>query len=68
MDWVNAFETNDEIDANLKKGLLEQAGISCMIEASIYRPRSIAPIYNQVKLYVRAEQLEAAQKILKDIR
>ena len=60
-------EVVDEIDANLIKGLLEESGILCVIEASIYRPRSVAPIHNIIKLKVPADQFDQAKKILLEI-
>lgn len=65
--WVTVTEVADEIDAHLIKGLLEESGIRCVIEASIYRPRSVAPIHNIIKLNVPADQFNQAKKILLEI-
>lgn len=59
--------TNDEIDANLKKGLFENSGIECVLESSIYRPRSVAPVYNQFKLNVPEEKEDEAREILEEL-
>ena len=50
--WITVAVVSDEIDANLKKGFLEDVGIRCIIEPSIFRPRSVVPIFNQFKINV----------------
>ncbi len=66
-EWVVVTEVVDEIDANLIKGLLEDSGIPCVIEASIFRPRSVAPVHNVIKLRVPPDQCDQAKKILSEI-
>ena len=66
-EWVTLVTTNDEVDVHLKKGLLEESGIACIVESSIYRPRSVAPLYNQFKLNVKKGQLPEAEKILREV-
>lgn len=65
--WTTVYVTNDEIDANLKKGLFENAGIDCVIESSIYRPRSVAPVYNQFKLNVPSDKAGEAKEIISEL-
>jgi len=66
--WVTLLTTNDEITANLKQGLLEQVGITCVIEPSVYRPRSVAPLYSEFKLNVPAKDADLGRKVLSDLR
>jgi len=66
-DWVVVHISNDEIEANLKKGILEGEGINCVIESSIYRPRAIVPLFNEFKLYVPGVQADQAKEILKEM-
>lgn len=65
--WTTVYVTNDEVDANLKKGLFESAGIDCVVESSIYRPRSVAPVYNQFKLNVPADKAAEAKEIIEGL-
>ena len=67
-EWVTVVTVSDEIDANLKKGFLEDVGIKCVIEASIFRPRSVVPLFNQFKINVPKEKLEAAKQVLAEIK
>lgn len=65
--WAALAVTHDEVEARLKEGILKGEGIECIIEASIYRPRSVAPLYHQFKLMVRKDHLTQARTILSDI-
>ena len=38
-DWIAIHITNDEVEVNLKKGVLEGEGINCVIKSSIYPVR-----------------------------
>ena len=67
-EWVTVYITGDEVDAQLKKGLLETAGIECIIEASIYRPRSVTPLFNRIALNVRKENEREAGEIIRGIQ
>ena len=66
--WITVAVVSDEIDANLKKGFLEDVGIRCIIEPSIFRPRSVVPIFNQFKINVLKEELELAKQILAELK
>jgi len=66
-EWVTVYETHDEIEARLKEGLLRQSGMECILEASIYRPRSVAPLYNRYKLNVKRAVVDDARAILAEI-
>ena len=66
-EWVTIATVSDEIDANLKKGFLEDAGIRCVIEPIVYRPRSVVPILNQFKINVPSNHAESARQILSGI-
>ena len=67
-EWITVVIVSDEIDANLKKGFLEDVGIRCIVEPSIFRPRSVIPIFNQFKINVLKEELEAAKQVLAELK
>ena len=66
-DWIAIHITNDEVEVNLKKGVLEGEGINCVIETSIYRPRAVVPLFNEFKLYVPKSQASQAKGILEEM-
>ena len=67
--WVTVAMVADEIDANLKKGYLETAGITCVIEPSVYRPEGyLLPLFNQFKINVPKEEAEAAKQVLAEVK
>lgn len=63
-EWVTVVTVHDEIDANLKKGFLEDAGIRCVVESIIFRPRSVVPLYNQFKVNVPKGDAQMARQVL----
>lgn len=66
-EWVIVLSTSNEIDANRQKGYLEQEQIKCIMESSIFRPRSEVPLFSQYRLKVPPEQADAAKKILEEL-
>ena len=67
--WVTVAMVADEIDANLKKGFLETAGINCVIEPSIYRAEGyLLPLFNQFKINVPQEDAETAKQVLLEVK
>lgn len=66
-DWVIVLTVTNEIDANLKKGLLEDAGIECVIESSPFRAYPITNL-NDFKLSVPRIKLREAREILDEVK
>ena len=62
--WETIVVVNDEIDANLKKGFLEENGIPCVIEPTIFRPRSEVPFFNKFRIKVQGQNAQEAKEIL----
>lgn len=67
MDIVLAAEYNDEVSANIARGMLEANGIPAIVEGSnMVRLYLGAQIWNPVRLMVRQPDLDAALKLLKE--
>ena len=66
-NWVTIHIANDEIEANLKKGILEAEGINCVIESIICRPKAVVTWLNEFKLNVPESQADQAKEILKHV-
>lgn len=67
MDIVLAAEYNDEVSANIARGMLEANGIPAIVEGSnMVRLYLGAQIWNPVRLMVRQCDLDAALKLLKE--
>ena len=66
LDWVTVLTVADEIDANLKKGLLEDAGIECVIESSPFRAYPIVNL-NNFRLSVPRIKLQEAREVLNEL-
>ena len=65
MDIVLAAEYNDEVSANIARGMLEANGIPAIVEGSnMVRLYLGAQIWNPVRLMVRQCDLDAALKLL----
>ena len=69
-NWVTLQIIHDEIQANLMKGYLENAGIICVIEPSILRGQAeyLGSISSSFKINVPKAQIQLAQKILADFK
>lgn len=65
-DWVTVLTVTNEIDANLKKGLLEDAGIECVIESTPFRAYPISNL-NKFDLSVPRIKLRDVREILDEI-
>lgn len=66
MKLVLAAEYNDEMTANIAKGMLEANGIQSIVEGSnMVSLHPGAQIWNPVRLMVRDEDLEAAKDLLR---
>jgi len=64
--WVELLVTNDEIEAEMIKDLLESGGIPVVIRSSKVRPYPVSiGKMGEVKLLVRREDREAAEDVLK---
>lgn len=65
MKIVLAAEFNDEVSADIARGMLEANGIKAIVEGSnMLRLYFGAQIWNPARLMVREEDLEAATKLL----
>lgn len=65
--WVTVAIVNDEIDAHLKQGMLQEVGVTCVVESSIFRPRSVVPIFSRFKLNVPEEHEALARQALDEM-
>ena len=63
-DWVTVLTVTDEIEANLKKGFLEESGIECQIDPLAFRAY---PALSQFNITVPWYQASEAKEILKEI-
>lgn len=67
MDIVLAAEYNDEVSANIARGMLEANGIPAIVEGSnMVRLYLGAQIWNPVRLMVRQCDLGTALSLLKE--
>jgi len=67
MKLVLAAEYNDEVTANIARGMLESNGIPAVVEGSnMVRLYLGAQIWNPVRLMVRDTDLEAATELLRE--
>jgi hypothetical protein len=62
---LRTFST--EFDANLAKGALEAAGIDSMVQGARARTSDFERLAAGISLVVRADDVEDAEKILKDL-
>ena len=60
-NWVTVLTVMDEVDANLKKGFLENAGIECEIRSKTVQPY---PPLSYFDLTVPEEKFQAAREFL----
>ena len=63
-DWVTVLTVPDEIEANLKKGFLEDAGIECEIDSSPFRAY---PFLSRFSLNVPWHRLDEAKEVLNEM-
>lgn len=67
MDIVLAAEYNDEVSANIARGMLEANGIPAIVEGSnMVRLYLGAQIWNPVRLMVRQCDLDTALTLLRE--
>ena len=67
MDLALAAEYNDEVSANIARGMLEANGIPAIVEGSnMVRLYLGAQIWNPVRLMVRQSDLDTALTLLKE--
>lgn len=67
MDLALAAEYNDEVTADIARGMLEANGIPAIVEGTnMVRLYLGAQIWNPVRLMVRQCDLDAALKLLKE--
>jgi len=67
-EWVLLVVTNDEIEAEMIKDLLESGGIPVVIRSGKVRPYPVSiGKMGEVKLLVRSADLEAAEAVIKQV-
>jgi hypothetical protein len=67
-EWVVLLVTNDEIEAEMIKDLLESGGIPVVIRSGKVRPYPVSiGKMGEVKLLVRSADLEAAEAVIKQV-
>lgn len=64
---VKVFDSDQESEVFVVRGLLESAGIECMT-SNLDAPQDILPGVGGVVVLVRAEQAEEARRIIEDHR
>lgn len=65
-EWVDLLVTNDELEAEMIKDLLESGGIPVVIRSAKVRPYPVSiGKMGEVKLLVRRIDLEAAEAVIK---
>ncbi len=66
-ELVQVFGSNEESEAMVVSGLLETAGIDCMVTA-IAAPQDVLPGVGGTVVKVAAEEAEEARRIIEDYR
>ncbi len=66
-DLVEVFDTQQESEAMVVRGLLESAGIEALM-SSLDAPQDVLPGVGGVIIRVRAEQAEEARGMIEDYR
>jgi len=66
-ELVRVFDTEQESEAMVVRGLLESAGIEAITE-NLEAPQDVLPGVGGVVVLVRAEQAEDARAIIEDFR
>lgn len=65
-EWVDLLVTNDELEAEMIKDLLESGGIPVVLRSAKVRPYPVSiGKMGEVKLLVRRIDLEAAEAFIK---
>ena len=62
-DWKKIHITRDKFEADILRGLLEDAGISAVI---LNKRDSSITAFGEIELYVHEDNEEAARQILKE--
>lgn len=62
-ELVKVFDSDQESEVMVVRGLLESAGVDCMT-SNLEAPQDILPGVGGVIVLVRAEQAEAARRII----
>jgi hypothetical protein len=66
-ELVQVFDTDQESEALIVKGLLESAGIEALV-TSLDAPQDILPGVGGVVIRVTADQAEEARRLIEDYR
>ena len=66
--WETVETVLSEIEANIIQGYLESSGVDCVVEPSVYRPRSEVPLYSRYKINVPEAEVEKAREVLAEIK
>jgi len=67
-EWVLLVVTNDEIEAEMIKDLLESGGIPVVLRSGKVRPYPVTiGKMGEVKVLVRSADLEAAGAVIKQV-
>jgi DeoR/GlpR family transcriptional regulator of sugar metabolism len=65
-DWIELLNTDDETEVQIVKNILEAEGIQVVVDSMKIRPYPVRiGKIGEIKLLVRKESLEEAEKILK---
>lgn len=65
-EWVTIFVTNDPLEAEMIKDLLESGGITVVLRSSKVTPYPVTiGKMGEIKVIVRKEDKEIAEKVLK---
>jgi hypothetical protein len=65
-EWVTVFITYDSLEAEMIKDLLESGGIPVVLRSSKVTPYPVSiGKMGEIKILVRKEDKEAAQKVIK---
>ncbi|MGQ9570872.1 MAG: putative signal transducing protein [Thermodesulfovibrionales bacterium] len=65
-EWVTIFVTNDSLEAEMIKNLLESGGITVVLRSSKVTPYPVTiGKMGEIKVIVRKEDKEIAEKVLK---
>lgn len=59
-DWIKIYSSNQEFEALIRKGVLEEQEIDCVI----INKKDSAYLFGEVELYVPKEQVLSASNLL----
>lgn len=65
-EWVTVLVTNDSLEAEMIKDLLESGGITVVLKSSKVTPYPVSiGKMGEIKVMVRKEDKETAEKVIK---